>query len=247
MKNKTKIICFVPARSGSTRVKNKNISLINGRPLIYWTISKAIKSRIFDQIIFSSDSKNYFDILIKYLKKDKLNSQSIIFDKRDMWHSKKKSKIFDYIKFDLIKKYNFRENDLLVQMLPTCPLRSIKTIKKAVKYSILYDKNCFSASEYDFHISFGFSINNKSWKSVFKKSPMITGKTQSQSQKKYYHPNGVINCLYVKSLKKYNKTIYKNAYPLIISKMESFDLDTKDDFVFLKLIAKDLENLELKF
>ena len=92
MKNKTKIICFVPARSGSTRVKNKNISLINGRPLIYWTISKAIKSRIFDQIIFSSDSKNYFDILIKYLKKDKLNSQSIIFDKRDMWHSKKNQK-----------------------------------------------------------------------------------------------------------------------------------------------------------
>ena len=89
------IIAFIPARSGSTRIKNKNIRLINERPLIYWTVSKAIKSKIFDKIIFSSDSEKYFKILIKYLKKDKLNISKIIFDKRDFIHSKTKSKIFD--------------------------------------------------------------------------------------------------------------------------------------------------------
>ena len=75
---KSEIICFIPARSGSTRIKNKNIRLINGRPLIYWTVSKAIKSKKFDRIIFSSDSDNYYNILTKYLKKDKLNYKNFI-------------------------------------------------------------------------------------------------------------------------------------------------------------------------
>ena len=233
---KSEIICFIPARSGSTRIKNKNIRLINARPLIYWTVSKAIKSKKFDRIIFSSDSDNYYNILTKYLKKDKLNYKNLIFDKRSIAHSKTKSKIFDYLKYDLLKKFNFKKNDLLVQMLPTCPLRSIKTIKEAINLSIINKSNYFSACEYDFHITFGFLINNNKWKPVFKKSPMVTGSTQSQSQKKYYHPSGVINCLYVRSLSKNIKSIYQGALPIIVPRSESFDIDTEDDLKILKRI-----------
>jgi CMP-N,N'-diacetyllegionaminic acid synthase len=235
MKN-IKIICFVPARSGSTRIKNKNIRLINGRPLVYWTVLNAIKSKKFDKIIFSSDSVIYYNTLIKYLKKDKYNYDNIVFDKRDISHSKKKSKIFDYLKFDLINKFSLNNDDLLVQMLPTCPLRSIKTIKKAINYSIKTKNNCFSASEYNFHLSFGFSVIGATWKPVFKKSPLITGNTQSQSQKKFYHPNPAINCLYVHSLNKDSRSIYKNAIPILIPKSEAFDLDTEEDLKILKKI-----------
>ena len=55
-------IAFIPARSGSTRFKNKNIIKIKNRPLIYWTAAKAVKSKFFDRIIFSSDSYNYYKI-----------------------------------------------------------------------------------------------------------------------------------------------------------------------------------------
>lgn len=232
------IICFIPARSGSTRIKNKNIKIINGRPLVYWTVYKAIKSRRFDKIIFSSDSFKYYKTLIRYLKKDNLNFQILIFDKRKIQHSKTRSKIFDYLKFDLLRKFNIKKNDLLVQMLPTCPLRSIKSINKAIDYSITNNKNCFSANEYDFSVSFSFLMNDKKWKPVFKNSPMLTGSTQSQSQKNYYHPNGVINCLFVKSLNKNTKTIYDTASPIIIPRSESFDIDTEDDFKVLMKIFK---------
>ncbi len=233
---KKNIICFVPARSGSTRVKNKNIRLLNNRPLIYWTVIKAIKSKQFDKIIFSSDSEKYYSILIKYLKKDKLNYSNLIFDKRQKTHSIKTSKIFDYLKYDLIEKFKLKKNDLLVQMLPTCPLRSIKTIKKTIKYSLAYNKNYFSACEYDFHITFSFSSNGNNWKPVFKKSPMISGNTQSQSQKKFYHPNGVINCLHVKNLGKNKKSIYQSAVPMMVPKIEAFDLDSEEDLRILKKI-----------
>ena len=238
MKNKTNIICFIPARSGSTRIKNKNIKHINGRPLIYWTVVSAIKSKKFDKIIFSSDTVLYYNTLIKYLKKDKYNYNNIVFDNRDAIYAKTKSKIFDYLKFDFIKKFNLSSNDLLVQMLPTCPLRSIETIKRAIKYSIKTKKNCFSASEYDFHLSFGFSIKGKKWKPVFKNSPMMTGNTQSQSQKNFYHPNPAINCLYVKSLKKNSQSIYKHALPLLTTKREGLDIDTHEDLKLCDLLLK---------
>ena len=139
MKKRSEIICFIPARSGSTRLKNKNIRLLNNRPLIYWTVIKALKSKQFDEIIFSSESDKYYSILIKYLKKDRLNYKNLIFDKRHKTHSIKTSKIFDYLKSDLIEKFKLKKNDLLVQMLPTCPLRSIKTIKKITKYSLAHN------------------------------------------------------------------------------------------------------------
>ena len=143
MKKNSEIICFIPARSGSSRVKNKNIRLINNRPLIYWTVLKALKSKMFDRIIFSSDSLEYYKILLKFLKKDKLKHQNLIFDKRDVNHSLTKSKIFDYLKYDFINKLELKKTDLVVQLMPTCPLRSINTIKKAIRYSIKNKKKLF--------------------------------------------------------------------------------------------------------
>ena len=75
-------IAFIPARSGSSRLKNKNILLINKKPLIFWTLKTAIELNIFDNIIFSSDSKRYYDLLIKSLKKSNLSTKKITFDLR---------------------------------------------------------------------------------------------------------------------------------------------------------------------
>jgi len=49
-------LIFIPARSGSKRVKNKNIRKINGKPLIYWTIKYAKKYANNEDILVSSDS-----------------------------------------------------------------------------------------------------------------------------------------------------------------------------------------------
>ena len=44
-------------RIGSQGVRNKNMKLINGKPLMYYTIKQAIKSKLFDNIVVSTDSK----------------------------------------------------------------------------------------------------------------------------------------------------------------------------------------------
>ena len=63
------ITAFIPARSGSTRLKNKNIKKLLHYPLFFWTIKSCIESKKFDKIIFSSDSESYYKILKKNIKK----------------------------------------------------------------------------------------------------------------------------------------------------------------------------------
>ena len=53
-------------RGGSQGVKNKNFKLINGKPLMYYTIKQAIKSKIFDHIVVSTDSKKILKIAKSY-------------------------------------------------------------------------------------------------------------------------------------------------------------------------------------
>ena len=59
-------ICIIPARSGSKRIKNKNIKKINKDPLIGIVIKTAKKAKIFKKIIVSTDSKKISNISKRY-------------------------------------------------------------------------------------------------------------------------------------------------------------------------------------
>lgn len=59
-------ICTICARGGSKGVKNKNIRILNGKPLIAHSIAQAKKSKLFNIIAVSSDSKEILDISKKY-------------------------------------------------------------------------------------------------------------------------------------------------------------------------------------
>ena len=72
---KKKILCIIPARGGSKRIKNKNIIKFQNKPLIYWTIKAAKKSKYIDKIIISTDSPKIkaqaekFGMKIPFLRK----------------------------------------------------------------------------------------------------------------------------------------------------------------------------------
>ena len=65
----------IPARS-AVRIKNKNIKIF-GKPLIYYSINLALKSKIFDQVIVSTDCKKLqklqrYDASVPFLRSKKL-------------------------------------------------------------------------------------------------------------------------------------------------------------------------------
>ena len=61
-----KIIAIIPARSGSKSVKDKNIKILAGKPLIAHSIEQCFNSKIFSNVYVSTDSKKYASISKKF-------------------------------------------------------------------------------------------------------------------------------------------------------------------------------------
>jgi CMP-N-acetylneuraminic acid synthetase len=55
-------IALIPARVGSKRIPNKNVKLLNGIPLVAYSIQAAIESKMFDEVIVSTDSPEIAEI-----------------------------------------------------------------------------------------------------------------------------------------------------------------------------------------
>ena len=62
MNKDANIVALIPARAGSKRVPDKNIRLLAGHPLMAYSISAALQSRIFSAVIVSTDSQRYAEI-----------------------------------------------------------------------------------------------------------------------------------------------------------------------------------------
>ena len=62
----TGLLGLIPARSGSQRIRGKNVRLLHGHPLIAYSIAAAAESGIFDRIVVSTDSQEYAEIARHY-------------------------------------------------------------------------------------------------------------------------------------------------------------------------------------
>ena len=126
-----KIIALIPARSGSERIKNKNIIQLGKKHLIGRTIDEAIKSKLFDYILVSTDSKKYAKIAKSY-------GAQVPF-LRPKKFAKSISPDFEWVNHSIIflkkKKLNF---EYFFILRPTNPFRTAKTILKGWK---LYKKS----------------------------------------------------------------------------------------------------------
>ena len=121
------MICIIPARSGSKRLKNKNILKLANKPLIFHTIESALKSKYIDKVILSTDSAEIasickkLDVLIPFYRPDYLSNDS--------------ASTVDTVIYTLdrlIKEYKFKiSNFILLQ--PTSPLRNEIDIINAIE------------------------------------------------------------------------------------------------------------------
>ncbi len=126
-KNKYKLIALIPARSGSQRIKNKNILKLFNLPLIAHSIIAAKKSKLFSTIFVSTDSKKYALISQKYgAEISFLRPKSI---------STSKSSDYEWVKYtidNLKRKKGLKFTHFFI-LRPTNPFRSYKTIIRAWK------------------------------------------------------------------------------------------------------------------
>ena len=226
------ISAFVPARSGSKRLPGKNVKPLGGKPIILWTLEACALAPSIDNIIFSTDSLEYWELAREHLDTDKL-----ILDHRSKDEAGDQIKIFDYLKQNP-KKIFGRQDELFVMALPTAPFRRADQIEDAIAMCKDYKKPIFSATEYDFSVSFAFYLEEEGeWSPVIDPSPLNSGNTRSQDLPSAYHPNGAIYVRNIKDLMDPRlKTLYQGARPYIMDRISSIDVDTKTDFLFAEAI-----------
>ena len=123
-----KILCIIPARSGSKGIKNKNIIDFNGFPMLYWSIKQAQESKYASnmKIILSTDSEEYRQIGLKYgVEAPFLRPKEI---------SEDLSTDFECIEHCL--NYLATENykpDFILQLRPTYPTRKVEIIDDCIE------------------------------------------------------------------------------------------------------------------
>ena len=213
-------VCLIPARSGSKRIKNKNIKLFFGKPLIYYSINAAKKSKVFDKIYVSTDKKNIGNIAKKYgaevpfIRPKKISKDSTI-DAEVINHFTKYCK-----KNNINIKY-------FCYIYPTAPLLSKKIIKNTFK--ILKKNKCyrvFTICKFPSKIERALKKNKKN-QIAFKNKKFA--RTRSQNLKDYYYDAGQLYWYNFKS--KNRKTI---GYQL--KDLEAVDINNMNDFNLAKKI-----------
>ena len=238
-------IALIPARSGSKRLKDKNLSKILDLELFLWSVRAAAQSKLVDRVVFSTDSDDYINLCLNDALK--LNYQVSI-DKRSNEEAGDKVKIYDYIRSNqFISRNNLKKNDSIVLLMPTCPLRPKGIIDQSIKKSIDKTSPTFTCCEYDFHVSFAFSINESEsnrFEPLFKEnSPMVSGNTRSQDQKIFYRPNGSAYVIPLKYLiDNQAKSIYFKAEPLIMDTIFSCDVDTLNQLKIASATAESIKD-----
>ena len=225
-----KNIAIIPARSGSKGLKDKNIKLLNGKPLLAYSIEAALKSKCFDVVVVSTDSNQYAKIAKKYgAKVPFLRSKRNSSDKSSSW---------DVVKEVLDNYYKLgRVFDSFMLLQPTSPLRTYKDIKNA--YKLFNDKKAYSivsVCETEESPLCSYALpNNNLLSSVLNISEE---KKRRQDLKTYYKMNGAIYLADIPNFLKTNDIYMKKCYAYIMDKKSSIDIDDEIDFKLVELLTK---------
>lgn len=62
MKN-TKVTALVPMKGNNERVPDKNIRLLDGKPVCYWVLESLSRSKHVDEVIINTDSTKIKEIV----------------------------------------------------------------------------------------------------------------------------------------------------------------------------------------
>lgn len=207
------ILAVIPARAGSKTIPNKNIRIINGKPMVYYAINNAKKSKYITDVIVTTDSpeikiiSKQMEVRIKdrapYLSDDKTTLDSVVFD------AIPKDKKWDYI----------------VTMQPTSPTLNVETLDKALEYAINHDFDTV------------ISVVNRPHLSWTEKNGKIVPNYIERLNRQYLPPNYLETGAFV--ISKYSvvgpdSRIGDNVSVFEISDDEAIDVDSFEDLDAVK-------------
>lgn len=226
-------LAIIPARSGSKGLKDKNIKLLNGKPLLAYTIEAAKESGMFDEIMVSTDSKQYADIAkhwganVPFLRSNELSN-----DTASSW---------DVVK-EVIEEYKNlgTEFDTVALLQPTSPLRTSNDIVEGYKVMKAKEANfVIGVCEMDHSPLWSNTLPDDLSMENFIRPEVV--KMPRQSIPTYYRINGALYIVKTEHLFNSQNIYEKKSFAFIMEKKHSIDIDDQLDLSFAEHTLKNPE------
>ncbi|QHL89045.1 hypothetical protein GU926_17070 [Nibribacter ruber] len=218
----------IPARSGSKGVKDKNIYLINGKPLLCYAIETAKNCPDISETYISTDSETYQETAIN------CGAKSLGLRNPDLASDSAKTidTLIDIVK--QLKKIN-KEFDYLVLLQPTSPVRKPEDISNMLQ---ILNKNPQASSIVS--VSKLIEPHPYKLKKISKKgylTSFIKGTSSEiprQAMSSAYKLNGAIYIIRIKNMLESGKIIDNQSLPYIME--EGVNIDTSADLEYLNFL-----------
>lgn len=224
------ILAIVPARGGSKGLPKKNIQKLCGEPMINYTISAAIESGIFDDVIVSTDDEEIARVSqragaqVPFLRPATLSGDS----------ASSVDVVLHAIQFMENKGKRYNKVCLLQ---PTSPLRTAQHIRGA--YQVFNDRSANSV------ISICECDHSPLWSNTLEKDGRmdhfireeLKGKRR-QELPRYYRINGAIYLFNTDFIKNNLDFIGEKTYCFLMDRVNSVDVDTNFDLFLAEVTMK---------
>jgi CMP-N-acetylneuraminic acid synthetase/quercetin dioxygenase-like cupin family protein len=223
-----KIVGMIPARLGSTRVKNKNLRLIDGIPLIQYIVNAAKGSILLDEVYINSESTKFKGIAKKsgikfYQRPEELSSDTATND--------------DFA-LDFIDNV---ECDILIQLLATSPFVTTDEIDSFIKAML----------DGDFETM--ISVSNVQIECVYKNKPINFNQREQTPPSQLLEPIKSYACSlmgwdvsrFKENIDKFNSAYHGGDGLIGLYELKGYstiDIDNEEDFLLAEAIAAALKN-----
>ena len=119
-------MAFIPVRGGSKSIPLKNIKLLNGKPLVYWTALAAQKAKSIDRVVIATDSEEI-----------KSTVMGFGFDKLEVYDRNPENAVdtasTESVMLEYINKSDLKDDDLFFLIQATSPLLKAEHIDSIYK------------------------------------------------------------------------------------------------------------------
>ncbi|MCC3646344.1 acylneuraminate cytidylyltransferase family protein [Cytobacillus oceanisediminis] len=226
-----KILAVICARGGSKGVPNKNIRLINGKPLIAYTIEMAMEYTNFDRVIVSTDSPDIAKIAEQYgAEVPFLRPKELSLD------TSPKIPVLQHA-VNFLHEHENEKYDLIVDLDPTSPLRIVQDIDNCINKMHKYKPNIvFSVTKAKKNPYFNM-VEEKDGK-VFLSKQLNHPVTRRQDAPAVFELNASIYVYKTDFLLSTNTIFSDNSMAVEMPEYRSIDIDRPIDFEFIEFLMR---------
>jgi len=227
-------LIIIPARGGSKGIPGKNIKLLDGKPLITYTIDVARSITSDDNICVSTDDHDIIKVTEDYgLKVPFVRPQELATDSANPY----------YVHLHAIQYYEqqgrFFESIMVLQ--PTSPFRTIVQAREALE---LYHSGVDMVASVVQTRSNPYFVLFEEDEDGFLRKSKQGDFTSRQESPKVYELNGAIYIINIDSLKKKQINKFERVIKYEMEEESSLDLDTPLDWKFCEFYLKHLKDIQ---